>query len=1205
MCTICSVKAQQFVATQNGNWNVGTTWGGVCTSGCIAGIDYPGASNDAFTNGFQITVAGNQSCRDLFVEDVAGSLIFPGQITVNGVMIGWSGGQFGIPAFGGLINNVFSGTSVFTFTATDLSNFGNFNTFNNEIIAFWNNNSPIGVARFQLSNPGVIDSDFSLASIRFTNQFIHLSGALSTGPSLSAIEIGSSFIVNAPFTSLVPIYGITGVSSLIATTQINNSLVMSSSGAYLNTNTFIMSAPGSLTTSFSGGSQSEGWWLDSNSPTTLNINSSATINYNANTSQNIFSTTYGNLIVEASSTVTKTLVGGNLTISGGLTVNGTNTTFDTDNNQVTIGGDLVDNGIWAPNGLVDFNGSGNQTINGSSPTVFNGGIRISNMSGIVSMSNIGADVNGTFDIDPSASFDPVDQTINVSSNMTIDGAINASDGTFIFDGTTTISSVNTNSKNFNDVQITGILNAPIPSDGSMNISGDFTNDGSFNSNGSLLVFNGSDIGGQSISGSQSISFTDMEVSNPQTVFLDGTANLNGTLTLSENGIFDVDGELNTGTFTIESNSVTSSARIAEIPSGASVVGSLIMERFVTGVSGGDFRYLSFPISGPPSSLFLDQWSDNFPITGASYSNPDPAGSNNVVDENATSVFFYNEINDAFEEVAGATVEVAPLEPGRGYSVFTYLDGTHTIDMNGEIIQGAYTNTNISNTGSGFNLVGNPYPSSISGNLLLDDASNSGFDNTFHIRSANVSGTTFFASYNTETNSVAGTVDEHPNGTSWDGTIAMGQAFWLQSTGAAELSFTESMKVEPNTSLDGSFLNDSRGKDFISIRLESNDEQVDVAVIALRDYATDTFDIGFDAIKFRNGNFDANLGFRNHINLSSFSANPEDNLVFNFVSSTSCEQNINLRMEDTPVGEYSLSFLDMDSFSSPFNLVLIDNFTGTSHNISNYFVYEFEITEDELSTGDDRFDVQFSSLANIPTIELSNTSFSGCVGNSFNIEALSNDAENEIRVYGSFDSDTPLFTSDQGLIEISNVVKDSSIFISSFNPSTCESERLRVSIGITELLEPQIEYVNGTLISSSIENNQWFLDGEIINGSTNDSLSIRESGDYSVRVEQNGCSMDSDVISIIISSNKNLTDDENSILIFPNPVDNNVINILCSNPIEHIEIKSLEGKVLFSSNYINDKTLKEEILTSNIKSGVYILIVHDEEGNIYTERIVLK
>lgn len=87
-----------FTATGNGNWNLGTTWGGACGAGCTAGIDYPGAADDAIIpSGISVTVpfaAGGFQCRNLQLDpNTAGSvnIALPFvSLTVNGTLIGKS-----------------------------------------------------------------------------------------------------------------------------------------------------------------------------------------------------------------------------------------------------------------------------------------------------------------------------------------------------------------------------------------------------------------------------------------------------------------------------------------------------------------------------------------------------------------------------------------------------------------------------------------------------------------------------------------------------------------------------------------------------------------------------------------------------------------------------------------------------------------------------------------------------------------------------------------------------------------------------------------------------------------------------------------------------------------------------------------------------------------------------------------------------------
>lgn len=52
--------------TQSGNWNVGTTWGGACTTSCVAGVDYPSTSeNVTIANGHTVTLTANQGAGNL------------------------------------------------------------------------------------------------------------------------------------------------------------------------------------------------------------------------------------------------------------------------------------------------------------------------------------------------------------------------------------------------------------------------------------------------------------------------------------------------------------------------------------------------------------------------------------------------------------------------------------------------------------------------------------------------------------------------------------------------------------------------------------------------------------------------------------------------------------------------------------------------------------------------------------------------------------------------------------------------------------------------------------------------------------------------------------------------------------------------------------------------------------------------------------
>src|SRR5690606_7724625 len=85
---------------------------------------------------------------------------------------------------------------------------------------------------------------------------------------------------------------------------------------------------------------------------------------------------------------------------------------------------------------------------------------------------------------------------------------------------------------------------------------------------------------------------------------------------------------------------------------------------------------------------------------------------------------------------------------------------------------------------------------------------------------------------------------HPDG-NWAGEIAMGQSFWVQSTGGSSLSFTESCKAGTYE-----FVRKAQPRNFFKVRLAGQDRSDELA-ICFRDGATWDKDIEFDAEKRRN------------------------------------------------------------------------------------------------------------------------------------------------------------------------------------------------------------------------------------------------------------------------------------------------------------------------------------------------------------------
>lgn len=73
-------NAANFTSATDGNWNAGATWGNVCAP-CTAGVDYPGASDNATVNTGTVTVTGTQSTTDLTIG--ASGIVDLGSGTLN------------------------------------------------------------------------------------------------------------------------------------------------------------------------------------------------------------------------------------------------------------------------------------------------------------------------------------------------------------------------------------------------------------------------------------------------------------------------------------------------------------------------------------------------------------------------------------------------------------------------------------------------------------------------------------------------------------------------------------------------------------------------------------------------------------------------------------------------------------------------------------------------------------------------------------------------------------------------------------------------------------------------------------------------------------------------------------------------------------------------------------------------------------------
>lgn len=671
---------------------------------------------------------------------------------------------------------------------------------------------------------------------------------------------------------------------------------------------------------------------------------------------------------------------GTLTLDSDITVNGilslTSGGFNAGSHTVTLHGDFQSNGTSTLSGST-FVFAGESTITGATTPVFGNII-----------------VSGTLNV--SSSF-------RLNGNLVNDGILNASGGSTIFGGTTTISGSSVSS--FGHVTIIGTLNAPAV----LNVAGNWVNNGTFvrGNADQKVVFNGT----TTISGSNPTTFSSIEI--------DGTLNAPALLTLA--GAFVNDGTFNAGTGTVLlsgggnqqvagtatqttfhnltinktsgnatlqtgvriRNTLTLSAgvlntngnltllstasgdaRVAPITGTGSIVGNVTVQRYLPNADAQRaYRYLGSPVA----NAFVSDWKSEFPITGA-FNDPSlqeewPAIAN--LNSSSPSLFVYNEsnvsgdINDRYEAYPGSgqSSTSASLESGRGYAAFVRQSAPIVIDVTGTLRQGN-VNVNVtaqsSSADDGWNLIANPYaspihwnnielPAGVAAQIALED--NTG--------SMNLDPGTYVHF----TKSGVGVPED------FNGVIASGQAFWVKATSNATITFRESDK-EPLFNPD--FIRQAPTNDILRVRVDGVGGRDEMVVMFSPDASDDT-DLAFDAVKLRNSN----------VNLSSFAADGA-RMAINTMGSLGCNKEVGMALEGVSPGQYSFRFSELESFGSSVSVRLLDNFTGDVAELSAANEqYEFEVTDDESSFGDNRFKLYFSYPA--PIADLRVTGDEVCIG----------------------------------------------------------------------------------------------------------------------------------------------------------------------------------------------------------------------------------
>jgi hypothetical protein len=373
-----------------------------------------------------------------------------------------------------------------------------------------------------------------------------------------------------------------------------------------------------------------------------------------------------------------------------------------------------------------------------------------------------------------------------------------------------------------------------------------------------------------------------------------------------------------------------------------ISGNITMQRYIDAGST-NWRFITSAVAGAT----LADLNDDFETSGfpgsdfpnwPSAANPWP------------SIYSYDETQAGAQDVGltPATNISNSFGTGKGYWIWSgdTISGTQpfTIDITGPpnvgTINMPLSFTNTGNSDDGWNMSGNPYPSTIDWDS--PNITKTNINNAIYIWNPD---NQQFASY------VAGI---GINGGSRN--IASSQAFWIQATSpGASIQVTEASK----TATDGAFLRPTSSISPLRIITENaygNDE----LVINFEPYSTINFDGAYDAEKIVSSNS----------NLPSTSS-VLNGLDYSINQINSQEISIPVKILTGATGLHTLKIENAYNFNPSSCLILEDLFTGTSYNLSLVDSFSTVIYD---TTQTARFLLHIGAPLNFQTLDVS------CFGN---------------------------------------------------------------------------------------------------------------------------------------------------------------------------------------------------------------------------------
>lgn len=542
-----------------------------------------------------------------------------------------------------------------------------------------------------------------------------------------------------------------------------------------------------------------------------------------------------------------------------------------------------------------------------------------------------------------------------------------------------------------------------------------------NLNTSKITWNGTSAA-QSYNGAASTGYTHvgtMEVNNSA----GGTITVNSdTLDIySELKITKGNLAVASGAIMVLKSSVSQTASVDPIPTGYSITGTVYAERYfkagTIATNTRNYRLLSSPVNtttGAYNLSYLNANSGNF--SGVFVAGPTGTAGGFTVTNAASTVYLYKEnlpassttfnsgnfkgLTDisgntiSYYTGTGTTTATTTLPVGNGYMLYyagnnvnnvtsttalnkqyrfggSYIDpDASTMVAVGTLNQGSIpvklwwnsSSTTLSKAQTGYNLVGNPYASSIDWDTFSQSSSTNG------IYGPGVSATIYVfnytnKNYGTYTALIPGGIGTN-NATRY---IASGQGFFVQATTtSASLTFNEVAKTTVQPSSLGSTLYMLMSKksqalakpQLMRVKLSADSVNTDEIMVLFDPGSKNEYEPFYDSDRLN--------GIGNVSTLASYGYRSQNMLAINRMnvidSTTRVKLFVNVNNSATTD---TISGLGFESLDSRYDIYLLDHYKKDSLLFSQYKRYPFNIDKaDTTSYGANRFEIVFHKKSSL-------------------------------------------------------------------------------------------------------------------------------------------------------------------------------------------------------------------------------------------------